>query len=63
MKLILVGIGSFGSGWYRELKEGYPNLQVAVVDTDPAVRARIHPADRFYTSLVKAIEKNARISS
>ncbi len=57
MKLILVGVGSFGSGWYRDLKEEHPDLQVAVVDTNPGMRASIHPTDNFYTSLAEAIEK------
>jgi predicted dehydrogenase len=57
MKLILVGVGSFGRGWYRDIKERHAELQVAVVDQDPAARQVVDPTDRFYTSLVEAIEQ------
>ncbi len=57
MKIILVGFGSFGRSWYEYIQNSHPNFQVAVVDTDPTrVRQDSALNDRFYTSLVDAIE-------
>ncbi len=55
MKLILVGIGSFGSGWYKRIKADHPELDVVVVDRDETAQARVTAPDRFYTSLSVAI--------
>jgi predicted dehydrogenase len=56
MKLIQVGIGSFGRGWYDTIKKKYPQFSLAVVDRDPsAAQAVISAGDRFYTSLPEAI--------
>ncbi len=57
MKLILVGLGSFGSSWYRHLKSDYPDLNVAVVDVDPERAVLLEdPGEAFYTSLEEAIQ-------
>lgn len=57
MKLILVGLGSFGSSWYRRLKSDYPDLDVAVVDANPERAALLGDSDDpFYTSVTDAIE-------
>jgi len=57
MKLILAGLGSFGSSWYVRLKRDYPDLGVAVVDTRPDRAVQLEGAgDPFYTSLEEAIQ-------
>lgn len=57
MKALLVGIGSFGAGWYRTIITRYPQIQLAVVDRDPALAARLNPAPaRFYTDFQVALD-------
>jgi len=56
MKMIQVGIGSFGNGWYKNIKKEHPELDLAVVDTNPEASKKITGArDRFYPSLSEAI--------
>jgi|GEM_PF-5135129 len=56
MKLVLVGSGSFGAGWYHLLKTAYPAIDVVVVDSNPARSDQIMDAsDQFYTSLEAAL--------
>jgi predicted dehydrogenase/ADP-ribose pyrophosphatase YjhB (NUDIX family) len=56
MKVLLVGLGSFGAGWYGRIVRDHPALQIAVVDTDPARAERItDPGIPFYSSLEEAI--------
>jgi predicted dehydrogenase len=57
MKVILVGIGSFGLGWYRSLKAYSIPLQVVVVDRNPAVRSLIDSNDLFYPDLLTALDQ------
>jgi predicted dehydrogenase len=58
MKALLVGIGSFGLGWYRTLKARSPHLQLVVVDRDPALAAnRTAPCEPFYTDLQQAFDR------
>ena len=57
MKALLVGIGSFGAGWYRNLKTNYPHIQLAVVDRDPRMAERLSPLpDPFYTDFQAALD-------
>ena len=57
MKLILVGLGSFGSSWYKRLKRDYADLDVAVVDAHPERAALLEGSGKaFYTSLEEAIQ-------
>lgn len=56
MHVILVGIGSFGYGWYRQIKAHYPQLRVTIVDPDPTAPGRLlDAADPLYTSLDAAL--------
>lgn len=56
MKAILVGIGGFGAGWYRRLREQYREVQLAVVDVDENCKSKLgEDAVPFYTSLEEAI--------
>lgn len=58
MKALLVGIGGFGSGWYRRLRNQYSELQLVVADTDESKRAKVEEDGvPFYTSVQEAIEK------
>lgn len=58
MKALLVGIGSFGLGWYQTLKTRYPHIQLAVVDSNPRMAARlIEPVEPFYTDFKVALER------
>ena len=57
MKLVLVGVGRFGAGWYKLLKEQHPSIDVVAVDHDRERAVQLlNPDDRFYTSLQAAIE-------
>ena len=40
-RLLLVGLGTFGSGWYQQIKHRHSDLQVATVDSDAARGAEI----------------------
>ena len=41
MKVLQVGFGVFGNGWYEQIKTGHPDLAFVGVDTNPAVRERL----------------------
>jgi predicted dehydrogenase len=57
-RTLLVGLGTFGSGWYQQLKRRHSGLRVATVDSDAARGAEITSTnDAFYTSLSEAIEQ------
>ncbi|OBZ12606.1 Gfo/Idh/MocA family protein [Bacillus sp. FJAT-26390] len=54
MKAILVGLGSAGFSWYKRLRDR--GLLAAVVETDPAMKAKLEGAPYpFYTSLEEAL--------
>ncbi len=58
MKALLVGIGGFGSGWYRRLCKHYSELQLAVVDIDESKREKVEQDGiSFYNSVQEAIAK------
>lgn len=58
MKAILVGIGSFGYSWYKNIKEQYPTLDLVIVERNEALAERlIAPRDPFYTDLKLAISR------
>lgn len=58
MKAILVGIGGFGYGWYRRIREQYREVQLVVVDVDAGQKSKLGADDvPFYTSLQEAIER------
>lgn len=58
MKAVLVGLGGFGSGWYRRLRNLHSDIQLIVVDVDPGKNEEVN-VDRvpFYTSVGEAIER------
>ncbi|WP_054027410.1 Gfo/Idh/MocA family protein [Bacillus sp. FJAT-28004] len=54
MKALLVGLGSAGFSWYKRLRDR--GLLAAVVETDPAMKAKLEGAPYpFYTSLEDAL--------
>ena len=54
MKALLVGLGSAGFSWYKRLRDR--GLLAAVVETDPAMKAKLEGASYpFYTSLEEAL--------
>jgi predicted dehydrogenase len=56
LKLIMVGLGSFGLDWYQAIDRR--DFQVVVVDTDIEKAALLAgSSDTFYTSLETALEK------
>jgi predicted dehydrogenase len=56
MKAILVGLGSAGFSWYKRLRDR--GLLAAVVETDPAMQAKLEGASYpFYTSLEEALAR------
>ncbi|MFE5318700.1 cupin domain-containing protein [Paenibacillus sp. NPDC056579] len=58
MKALLVGVGGFGSGWYRRLRNQYGEVALAVADRDESHRSRIEgDGVPFYTSITEAIEQ------
>ena len=58
MKAVLVGIGSFGYGWYQTLKQYQPKIDFVVVDRNARAAARLlDPVEPFYTDFVEALEK------
>jgi predicted dehydrogenase len=58
MKAALVGIGSFGYGWYQTVKRRYPQIEVVIVERDLRLQERLlEPRDPFYTSLTEALER------
>lgn len=55
MKAVLVGLGNFGSGWYKRLRR-HPGVQeVCVVEANAQLRETIDPETPFYASLEDAI--------
>jgi predicted dehydrogenase len=58
MNILLVGIGSFGQGWYRRLKADLRGWHVSVVDSDPGRAGLLDASDRFYTSLEDAFRRD-----
>lgn len=57
-RALLVGLGTFGSGWYQQLKRRHSGLRVATVDSYAARGAEItSTSGAFYTSLNEAIEQ------
>jgi predicted dehydrogenase len=58
MKLIQVGIGTYGSSWYERIKKIHTDLEVVVVDKNiEAAKKLLYKNDRIYESLIEAIEK------
>lgn len=58
MKLIQVGIGTWGSSWYEKIKKEHADLEVVVVDKNSeAAKELVDKNDRVYVSLKEAIEK------
>ncbi|WP_197035413.1 Gfo/Idh/MocA family oxidoreductase [Paenibacillus sp. UNC451MF] len=58
MKALLVGLGGFGSGWYRRLRNQYSEVTLAVADSDESKRSKIEEDGvPFYTSISEAIEQ------
>ncbi len=56
MKLVMAGIGNFGSYWYAQLKTRHPRLKVAVADPDAQKAARLAPGDPYYASVEEALD-------
>ncbi|UKS30948.1 cupin domain-containing protein [Paenibacillus sp. HWE-109] len=58
MKAVLIGLGGFGSAWYRRMRGVYKDrIELAVVDTNPDKKAVLNGEDvPFYTSVEEAIE-------
>ncbi len=52
--VFLVGIGSFGRGWYKVLKTR-SDLHVVVVDPDPTAFTRLEMHEPFYASVEQAL--------
>jgi len=57
MKMVLAGLGTFGSIWYRLLKTRYPGLQIVVVEADASKKEALADGDAFYCSLDEAIKR------
>ena len=58
MKLIQVGIGSWGSSWYGKIKKNHADLDVVIVEKNLEAAKKIADGDdRIYSSLNEAIEK------
>lgn len=55
MKAVLVGLGNFGSGWYKRLRRHAGVQAVCVVETNALLRSTIDPDTPFYSSLEDAI--------
>lgn len=55
MKVVLVGLGNFGLGWYKRLKRHAGVKEVCVVEANPQLRETIDPETPFYSSLEEAI--------
>jgi predicted dehydrogenase len=53
MKAVLVGLGNFGSYWYRQLR--LRGLEVCVVEANIQLKESIDPGVAFYSSLEDAI--------
>ncbi|ULL17021.1 gfo/Idh/MocA family oxidoreductase [Paenibacillus sp. H1-7] len=56
MKAVLVGLGNFGSGWYKRLKRHAGVQEICVVETNPTLRETIDPGTPFYLNLEEAIQ-------
>jgi predicted dehydrogenase len=55
MKAILVGLGNFGSHWYKQLRK-HPSVSlIGVVEANPQLKESIDPDMPFYSSLEEAI--------
>ncbi|UQZ86064.1 Putative oxidoreductase YteT precursor [Paenibacillus konkukensis] len=58
MKALLVGVGGFGSSWYRRIRSQHGDVTLAVADSDESKRSQIEgDGIPFYTSLTEAIEQ------
>lgn len=58
MKLILVGIGSFGLSWYEKIKSHPRGFELVVVDSNLQNKSLLHSStEPFYTSITEAIQK------
>ena len=57
MKTVLVGIGSYGYGWYKTVKNHPARLEIAAVDRDPRAALLLDPATAFYTNLTEALDR------
>ncbi|MBD2872297.1 Gfo/Idh/MocA family protein [Paenibacillus arenilitoris] len=55
MKAVLVGLGNFGSGWYKRLRRHAGVQAVCVVEANAQLRETIDPETPFYSSLEDAI--------
>ncbi|NOU85464.1 gfo/Idh/MocA family oxidoreductase [Paenibacillus sp. LMG 31460] len=55
MKAVLVGLGNFGSGWYKRLRRHAGVDAVCVVEANVQLRETIDPETPFYSSLEDAI--------
>lgn len=55
MKVVLVGLGNFGSGWYKRLKRHAGVKEIYVVEANAQLRETIDPETPFYSSLEEAI--------
>ncbi|MCR8631587.1 Gfo/Idh/MocA family protein [Paenibacillus radicis (ex Xue et al. 2023)] len=58
MKAVLVGLGNKGYSWYKRIRRDHPHIQLAVVEVNAELQARLagEPVP-FYTSVSEAIEK------
>lgn len=55
LKVVLVGLGNFGSGWYKRLRR-HPGVKaVCVVEANAQLRETIDSETPFYSSLKEAI--------
>ncbi|WP_028611680.1 Gfo/Idh/MocA family protein [Paenibacillus harenae] len=59
MKAVLVGLGNFGSGWYKRLSAHAGVKSVCVVEANVQLRETIDPETPFYTSLEDAINRES----
>lgn len=58
MKLLQVGIGTYGSSWYERIKKDHADLEVVVVEKNlVSAKKTVSKNDRVYISLREAIEK------
>lgn len=57
MKTLIVGMGSFGYGWYKLVKSHPDRLQIAVVDRDPRAALLLDHDTPFYTDAAEALDR------
>ncbi|SFM49850.1 Predicted dehydrogenase [Paenibacillus sp. 1_12] len=58
LKAVLVGLGNKGYSWYKRIRRDHPHIQLAVVEVNVGLQARLAgEAVPFYTSVAEAIAK------